>query len=66
MICRSTSLIDNACVDLFVNHLQEQLQQHTVCLPTDVLRLLQAMRVTVVTIKRYIPSLAIDAIVRAF
>ena len=63
---RSTSLIENACVDLFTEHLQEHLQQSTVCLPTTILRLLQAMRATVTAIKMYIPSLAVSTIVRGF
>lgn len=60
---RSTSLIENACVELFTTQLQEQFNQAALCLPTDILQLLQAMRSTLLAIKSYIPALSADAIV---
>lgn len=58
------TLIQNACVDMFVDSLNQNLSETNLLLPTRVWTLLLTMNGTMRTLNELIPSLNIDSIVQ--
>lgn len=63
MMNRPVSLIQNACIDLFADRLNQNLHDTDLLLPTQVWMLLLAMNGTMRTLNELISSLDFDSIV---